>query len=202
MRSGGSKNKGSLFERNICRKLSLLVSDGKRTDCYWRSAMSGGRARLQLNEEIINRTQAGDISAISELGFWLIDHYTVELKHYKDLQLTSGFLNNTGNLFDFWSKLKDDCRATNKLPLMIAKQNNRPTLMLTTPGTAPTLINPVVTLHEWSAELRIFDTLEHIIHVGDHNSRHTLERQPPRRVTLGPAPLAKPTIRRRVIDPG
>jgi hypothetical protein len=185
MNSSGSKSKGSSFERVICRKLSLLASDGKRTDLYWRSALSGGRARLQLNKDIINQTQAGDISSISELGFWLINVYTIEVKHYKDLQLTSGFLNNTGFLHDFWSKLKDDCRVSGKLPLMIAKQNNRPTLMLTLPNKAPTFSPPLVTLHEWSAELRLFDSLNRIAHVGDNNGGHTLERQPARRVTLG-----------------
>jgi hypothetical protein len=152
--------------------------------------MSGGRARLQLNKDVINQTQAGDISSISELGFWLIDAYTIEVKHYKDLQLTSGFLNNTGFLHDFWAKLKDDCRTSGKLPLMIAKQNNRPTLMLTTPNKAPTLVPPLVTLHEWSAELRIFDTLEQVTYVSDNNRGHTLERQPARRVTLGSSRVA------------
>jgi hypothetical protein len=187
MRAGGGKEKGGSFERVVCRKLSMLVSEGERTDLYWRSAMSGGRARLQLNKEIINQTQAGDISAIGELGFWLINTYTIEVKHYKDLQLASGFLNNTGFLFNFWDKLKDDCRLTGKLPLMVAKQNHRPTLMLTLPGRAPTTMSPLVTLHEWWAELRIFDQLERIDNVSHSDSGHALERQPPRRVTLGTA---------------
>lgn len=191
MRTAGGKAKGSSFERLVCRKLSLLCSNGKRSDCFWRSAMSGGRARIQLNKDIINQTQAGDISSISELGFWLINAYTIEVKHYKDLQLASGFLNNTGFLHDFWHKLKDDCRSSGKLPLMIAKQNNRPTVMLTLPGKAPTSTPSTITLHEWSAELRIFDTLEQVINVSNNNGGHTLERQPTRRVTLGSTGLVK-----------
>lgn len=147
--------------------------------------MSGGRARIQLNKDIVNQTQAGDISSISELGFWLINTYTIEVKHYKDLQLASGFLNNTGFLHDFWHKLKDDCRTSGKLPLMIAKQNNRPTIMLSLVGKSPTVNPPTATLHEWSAELRLFDDLEQVIDVSHPNSGHTLERQRPRRVTLG-----------------
>jgi hypothetical protein len=192
MNSAGSKNKGSAFERQVCRKLSLLVSEGKRTDCFWRSAMSGGRARLQFNKDLfINQTQSGDISSISELGFWLINTYTIEVKHYKDLQLASGFLNESGFLYTFWKNLRDDCRATGKLPLMIAKQNNRPTIMLTLPRRSPTKLPPVITLHEWPAELRLFDSLEQVINVSDSDSGHTLERQPTRRATLGPTGLAR-----------
>jgi hypothetical protein len=187
MNSGGSKAKGSAFERLLCRKLSLLVSEGKRTDLYWRSAMSGGRARLQLNKDIVNQTQAGDVSSISELGFWLINAYTIEAKHYKDLQLASGFLSNTGALHDFWRQLRQDCMITRKLPLLIAKQNNRPTIMLTQPGHAPTTMSPQVTLHDWWAELRLFDTLKQVVNVSHSDSGHALERQPPRRVTLGAA---------------
>jgi hypothetical protein len=190
MRTGGGKDKGSAFERQLCRRLSLLVSEGTRTDCFWRSAMSGGRARLQLNKDIVNQTQAGDISSISELGFWLINTYTIEAKHYKDLQLASGFLSNTGALYEFWRKLRQDCLITRKLPLMIAKQNNRPTLMLTLPGRAPTTAAPLVTLHEWWAELRNFDSLEQVVHVSHSDSGHPLERQSPRRVTLGTPRLA------------
>jgi hypothetical protein len=181
MNSLGSKNKGSAFERQICRKLSLMVSDGKRTDCFWRSAMSGGRARLQVNKDIINTMQSGDISSISTDGFWLITAYTIEVKHYKDLQLASGFLNNSGFLYSFWESLKNDCRVTKKLPLLIAKQNNRPTIMLSLTGQAPTKLPPLVTLHEWSAELRLFDLLDKVSGDVSHpNSGHTLERQPTR----------------------
>jgi hypothetical protein len=185
MRTGGGKDKGSAFERQLCRKLSLLVSNGQRTDCFWRSAMSGGRARIQLNKDIKNVTQAGDISSISELGFWLINAYTIEAKHYRDLQLTSGFLSRTGVLYEFWQKLVEDCRKTQKRPLMIAKQNNRPIIMLTLPKCSPTHVSPIVTLHQWPAELHLFWELELLIDVSDSDSGHTLERQPTRRVTLG-----------------
>jgi hypothetical protein len=46
MRKGGGKQKGSQFERDVCRELSLWVSHGKQEDVYWRSAMSGGRSTV------------------------------------------------------------------------------------------------------------------------------------------------------------
>jgi len=163
MNGRGSKNKGSSFERMICRQLSLLVSGGARTDCFWRSAMSGGRATLQLDQGILNQAQAGDISAIAREGLWLIDNYQIECKHYADLEFTSGFLSNTGNLYGFWKSLMKDSVARGKHPLLIAKQNNRPIVLLTSPRKSPTIINPIVTLHNWPAEVRLFSEIEKLI---------------------------------------
>ena len=36
--------KGSEFEREMCKCLSLWWTDSKRDDVFWRSAQSGGRA--------------------------------------------------------------------------------------------------------------------------------------------------------------
>lgn len=160
MDSRGSKNKGSQFERAISRKLSLLVSGGQRTDCFWRSAASGGRATLQLDQGILNQAQAGDISAISREGLWLIDNYQIECKHYADLEFTSGFLSNTGALHGFWKTLIKDSLPRGKNPLLIAKQNNRPIVMLTLPSRSPAIIKPVLTLHNWPAEVRLFSEIE------------------------------------------
>jgi hypothetical protein len=163
MDSRGSKNKGSSFERTISRKLSLLVSGGERTDCFWRSALSGGRATLQLDQGILNQAQAGDISAISREGLWLIDNYQIECKHYADLEFTSGFLSNTGVLHGFWKSLVKDSLARNKYPLLIAKQNNRPIVMMTLPHNSPAVIKPIITLHNWPAEVRLFSEIEKLV---------------------------------------
>ena len=163
MRTGGGKNKGSSFERLICRQLSLLVSGGARTDCFWRSAMSGGRATIQLDQNILNQAQAGDISAISREGLWLIDNYQIECKHYADLEFTSGFLSNTGVLYGFWKSLIKDSVARGKYPMLIAKQNNRPIVLLTSPSKSPTIIKPIITLHNWRAEVRLFSEIEKLI---------------------------------------
>lgn len=163
MNSRGSKNKGSQFERVICKQLSLLLTGGKRTDILWRSAMSGGRATLQLDQNIINQAQAGDISAIAREGLWLIDNYQIECKHYADLEFASGFLSNTGKLFGFWVSLTNDSLRRGKNPLLIAKQNNRPVVMLTLPKSSPSHIPAIITLHNWPAEVRLFSEIESLV---------------------------------------
>src|ERR1700744_1950380 len=101
MRNGGSKQKGSTFERAICKDLSLFVSNGLKEDCFWRSAMSGGRATLSHRKTGEASRVAGDICATSPEGHLLTDYYYFELKHYKDLKLSS-FLFQTGPLFTIW----------------------------------------------------------------------------------------------------
>jgi hypothetical protein len=163
MRTGGSKQKGSSFERTICRQLSLLISKGERTDLFWRSATSGGRATIELNKGIINQNQAGDISSIDILSHWLVRDYLIECKHYADLGFTSGFLSNTGNLYNFWKSLVNDALRRNKSPLLIAKQNNRPVVILTLPNRSPSEIRPIITLHDWPTQIRLFSQIEELI---------------------------------------
>jgi hypothetical protein len=159
---GGGKSKGSAFERLICRDLSLLISKGTREDLLWRSSMSGGRATIQLRRDVLNQTQAGDISSIDILSHWLIRDFTIECKHYADLEFTSGFLSNSGSLHRFWQSLVKITIPRNKSPMLIAKQNHRPTVMLTLPNRSPSEIKPIITLHTWPAEVRLFSQLEEL----------------------------------------
>jgi len=58
--------KGSKFERDTCRKLSLWFSHGKRDDIFWRTAGSGARATVRAKSGKMTADSAGDISAIDE----------------------------------------------------------------------------------------------------------------------------------------
>lgn len=129
MKSGGSKQKGAHFERTICKQLSLWVSGNERTDIFWRSAMSGGRATLALRRGEVARSQAGDISGIHPLGHKLVSLYAIECKHYKDLQIRQLVTANKGNLADFWNKAISEAAKHSKEPWLIAKQNHIPALL-------------------------------------------------------------------------
>jgi hypothetical protein len=132
MRAGGGKQKGANFEREICKRISLWLTNGERDDCLWRSAMSGGRATVQMRKGNSIR-QCGDIAAVSEEGIAFTNQWYVEIKHYKDLQLGSFFLCGTGNLFNFWRICVREAKKYNRDPMLIAKQNARPTIVITRP---------------------------------------------------------------------
>ena len=129
----GAKNpkvKGGQFEREVCKNLSLWISEGKRDDIFWRSAMSGGRATIGAQKGINRKSQAGDISAVDQAGQKFIDNFYVECKFYKDLDFES-FWFNSGRLWKFWEDAEKCSNHNHKCPLLIAKQNRRPVLVLT-----------------------------------------------------------------------
>jgi hypothetical protein len=129
MKSGGGKAKGSSFEREICKKLSLWVSEGRRDDLFWRSAMSGGRAtvRSKVGKATIN--QLGDITAIDPLGFPLTDKFVIECKNYANLEWSS-FIYGKGFVWKTWEILFKLSLDNNKRPFLILKQNMQKPLVL------------------------------------------------------------------------
>jgi len=55
-----SKSKGNAWERKSARILSLILSDGKKTDLLWRTASSGALATVTKKY----KSQAGDLQSV------------------------------------------------------------------------------------------------------------------------------------------
>ncbi len=130
MRKGGGKAKGASFERDVCKRLSLWVSNDTREDWFWRSAMSGGRATVGAKKGKDLRHQAGDITAVHPGGHVLTDEWFIECKHVKYLGLDQFLVKGTGPLATFWGKCRKEAFAHDKTPVIIAKQNGWPTLLM------------------------------------------------------------------------
>ncbi len=128
MRKGGGKSKGSQFERESCKRLSLWLTDNKQEDCLWRSSQSGGRSTTAFKKGKRFADQAGDICAVSPLGHVLTDKFMVECKAYKDLNFI-GLLTGKGNLVKFWQKASEQAAQYKKWPMLIAKQNAQPVIV-------------------------------------------------------------------------
>lgn len=60
--------KGSKFERDICKRMSLWYSHDERDDIFWRTAGSGARATVRMKEGKMTADSAGDICAIHPSG--------------------------------------------------------------------------------------------------------------------------------------
>jgi hypothetical protein len=130
----GSKQKGSAFERRICTALSLWITGGKKKDCFWRSAMSGGRATRSFAMGDKLRRQAGDISAVSPEGHVLTDKYYIELKFRANLALEAFFVRQSGALAKYWLKTIAEALKHQRQPMLIVKQNFVPELLITRIG--------------------------------------------------------------------
>lgn len=72
--------KGSDFERDVCRRLSLWWSGGKDDDLFWRTAGSGARATSRGKKGKGTTGHYGDVAATSHEGAPLLDLLTFELK--------------------------------------------------------------------------------------------------------------------------
>ena len=72
--------KGASFEREICKELSAWWTDNARTDVFWRTSISGGRAKVRSRQGKSTFGQYGDIQATDPIGQPLIDFCTIELK--------------------------------------------------------------------------------------------------------------------------
>lgn len=121
-----SKAKGSAFEREVCKALSRWVTNGEREDVFWRSAMSGGRATVARGKV----RQCGDITAVAEEGYEFASRWYVECKHVKKLGLDQFLIKSTGPLAKFWKIAVREAKKHERNPLMIAKQNGWPVLVI------------------------------------------------------------------------
>ena len=72
--------KGSEFEREFCKDLSLWWTYGEREDIFWRSSNSGGRATVRAARGKTTSGQYGDVAAIDVSGNPLLELVTIELK--------------------------------------------------------------------------------------------------------------------------
>jgi len=167
LRSGGGKQKGSAYERKICQQLSLWISVGKNKDLFWRSAMSGGRATVAVKKGVSLARQAGDITATAPEGHQLTDLFYIECKFYQNLRTDQFFFKSTGPLANFWNETCKQAEKYGRKPLLIAKQNRLPSLVLSIPGSLPVVDisaveEPTVHLidhYPLDCEIRLFDEL-------------------------------------------
>jgi len=166
MRKGGSKQKGAANERLVCRQLSLWVTNGKREDIFWRSAMSGGRATVAKRKGVHLAAQSGDISSIDKQGHPLTEDFYIETKHVRDIALDRFILTGTGPLMRYWQTACREARSYRKRPLLIIKQNLLPMILLCRRGTVQALTGgklkvnkSAAIVHQSGCEIWLFDTV-------------------------------------------
>ncbi len=164
-----SNAKGASFERKTCVRLSMWISHKTREDLFWRSAMSGGRATLRsrIGRGSAVVAQAGDISAIHELGHPFLRLFVVECKFYKDLKLESMIYGKDGHSKEIWYKTLKLADANDRAPFIVSRQNFRDELVWTTEPGLDLLRNAVLP----GRELRVHVTYPvhgiHIVHLRD-----------------------------------
>lgn len=121
-----SKNKGSSFERAISKSLSLWFSKGKDDHLFWRTINSG--AYCTNNNK--NIQESSDIKSISSESEIFTTFFNIECKHYKNINIWEIITKTNSSILKWYSKLESESRKINKIPFLIVKENNKPTLII------------------------------------------------------------------------
>ena len=137
-RKGTGKRKGNNFQWEICKKLSLSVSD--KDDIFQPTPSSGARGTQRKKTQETQVTQHGDITYENPIGKPLIDIWSIECKTgYGKTRKTKTGVTKTNWCFldciegdsdnpvflDFWLQTLEDAEASNREPVLIFRRNNK-----------------------------------------------------------------------------
>jgi len=118
-----SKEKGSSYERDMSRKISLYLSGGKRKDLFWRTALSGAFATIHKNSSIHVAGQSGDIAGQEGAYRWLTENVIYfEMKHWRYFNFVS-LLYGGGDFEKSLMKAHKEAADENKVLVFVFKQN-------------------------------------------------------------------------------
>lgn len=135
-----AKGKGSAFEREIAKQLSLWWTEGERDDIFWRTNASGARFTARRKQGKTTEGQGGDITFTDPIGKGLIDVFSIELKTgYSTKTKTKKGLRFTNwcvlDLIDgssaapiftkMWKQCVNDAEATERKPMLIFRRTLR-----------------------------------------------------------------------------
>jgi hypothetical protein len=128
-------SKGSAFEREICKKLSLWWTKGKTDDVFWRASNSGGRAKLRGRKGQSTYGQHGDIAAVDPIGEPLIDLFTIELKRGYSTVTPFDLLDHPAKAamqkFEkWWDQVYESYQMAGSFaPILISRRDRRETMI-------------------------------------------------------------------------
>ncbi len=124
MKPGAGKRKGSQWERDFCKMLSLWWTDGADKDVFWRTSGSGCRHGI--------REECGDVSALKPSGVLLMNAVMIELKCWNEDDLLLDVIRGAkkSKLREAWCKCSNEALAHHKFPFMVVKISNKTTICL------------------------------------------------------------------------
>lgn len=123
--------KGSQFERDTCRQLSLWWTNNVRDDVFWRTSQSGGRAttRAKAGRALEAKGAYGDVTNIDPVGAPLIDRVSIELKRGYSRYSIQDLLDaksGPNNLFEqFVAQARRDAEASGRTWMLVWRRDRR-----------------------------------------------------------------------------
>jgi len=128
MKAGGGKRKGSQFEREIAKSLSLWITNNKRDDVFWLSSQSGGRSTQRKKSGQTTANSSGDICYLDAIGKPFTDYFLIECKngYTKEVDVLNT-VDSSGELIllKWFSKAQKECNEAKKKQVMLIFKRNR-----------------------------------------------------------------------------
>ena len=115
------KNKGSRFERQFCRLLSLAWSEGRDDSVFWRRATFKQKGRMFQF--------CGDVVQINTSDYPRC-YCTFELKSRKDFRIEDFLTGVTSGIVSWWHQTVSET-PVNSTPVLVAHRSHGPTLVVT-----------------------------------------------------------------------
>jgi len=150
-----SKEKGSEYEREMGKALSLWLTKGLKEDCVTRTEGSGARFTN------VGKGAPGDLTCCHPLSYPFFEKFIIECKFWRDIEMLE-FILKKGDLYWYFVELIKQCDKCERLPFMIVRQNYRPSLIIcpSRPVLAIMPVNPNFNYHLLFAERYYMSTFD------------------------------------------
>lgn len=119
MRPGGGKCKGSAFERDVAKKLSLWITTGCSDKELWRTHSSGGVGTVSKISQ-----ECGDIMGIGDIGRSFCSRYNIECRIGKVIKFSDLiYRNEKSSMYKFIFEGRENAKRSNRIPIWIFKEH-------------------------------------------------------------------------------
>lgn len=122
-KKGGTKGKGSAFERFIAKEFSKWIANDPNVEpLIWRSSNSGGTFTTnRLRGNARQAKMASDLVSIDERSKWFMDIFSIECKTgYKSANIFSTFKNSKSDVLKgFWEQASRDAALSDRIPMLV-----------------------------------------------------------------------------------
>lgn len=121
------KAKGSGYERDICKMLTVWLTGKDKPYVWWRSPSSGALATITAQ----NPNLTGDIISVLPEGGFLTDVFSIEIKvGYPKSSFNKFFSNAKNNEIEmFWKQATTDAGKSKKEPMLVYKKDRKEPLV-------------------------------------------------------------------------
>lgn len=159
MKPGGGKAKGSGYEGQIAKKLSVALAPLTFVRTQGSGARVGGKNFDTIGKMFgadALKLFVGDVVPTNEKEAGVVFKFSVETKSYKTPDSFPGLVSGGANFFKWFEESVTDAVKINKEPMLICKWNHTPSFVGVN-SSANSLVKPRFTISQNGRSIDVFD---------------------------------------------